>query len=237
MSSEKIKKIDEGVWCLESYFLSLGCRGSLRMTILKTQSGLLLYSPVAFDAEHVASIRALGKVTDIVAPNLFHHMYLRPCVAAFPDANCWVPEGLLEKIGSVDGAQTITPDVVFGNDSSIKKFTLTGHRLQETMIFHEPSRTLLTADLLYNYQSEQYPAEKLFFWMIGNYGRPNVAFYHRFSVKDKSSIQSMIDTVTSWRINRIIMSHGRIVESADASTIFADAWKSFAKLPRRLNPI
>ena len=229
MSFGKIKKIDDGVWCLESYFLSLGCRGSLRMTILETQSGLLLYSPVALDAEIVDSIRALGTVTDIIAPNKMHYMYLRSCVATFPDANCWVAEGLLEKIGAVDGAQTITPDVEFGNDSGIKKFTLTGHRLQETMIFHEPSRTLVTADLLYNYQSEQYPAEKLFFWMIGNYGRPNVAFYHRFSVQDKTSIQDMIDTVSSWPINRIIMSHGRIVECADAGTIFTDAWKSFAK--------
>ena len=229
MSSEKIKKIDEGVWCLDSYFLSLGCRGSLRMTILKTQSGLLLYSPVALTAENVASIRALGTVKDIIAPNLMHHMYLRPCIEAFPDANCWVPEGLLEKIGSVTGAQIITPDVAIGNDSGIKKFTLTGHRIQETIIFHEPSRTLLTADLLYNYQSEQYPAEKLFFWMIGNYGRPNVAFYHRFSVKNKSSVRSMIDTVVNWPINRIIMSHGRIIESADAGAIFADAWKNFAK--------
>ena len=229
MSLGKIKKLDEGVWCLKSYFLSLGCRGSLRMTILKTQSGLLLYSPVALDAKIVTSIRALGTVTHIIAPNLMHHMYLKPCVATFPEANCWVPEGLLEKIGPVNGAQIITPDTLFGNDNSIKTFTLTGHGIQETMIFHEPSQTLLTADLLYNYQSEQYPAEKLFFWMIGNYGRPNVAFYHRFSVKDKSSIQSMIDTITSWPINRIIMSHGRIVESADASTIFADAWKSFAK--------
>ena len=229
MSLGKIKKIDEGVWCLESYFLSLGCRGSLRMTILKTQSGLLLYSPVALDAELIASIRALGTVTDIVAPNKMHHMYLRPCVATFPEANCWVSEGLLEKIGSVDGAQIITPDVVFGNDNDIKKFTLTGHRIQETMIFHKPSGTLLTADLLYNYQTEQYPAEKLFFWMIGNYGRPNVAFYHRFSVTDKSSIRSMIDTITNWPINRIIMSHGRIIESANASIIFADAWKRFAK--------
>ncbi len=229
MSVGKIKKIDEGLWCLESYFLSLGCRGSLRMTILKTQSGLLLYSPVELDAEIVDSIRALGAVTDIVAPNKMHHMYLRPCVATFPEANCWVAEGLLEKIGSVEGAQIITPDALFGNDSSIKKFTLTGHRIQETMIFHEPSQTLITADLLYNYQSEQYPAEKLFFRMIGNYGKPNVAFYHRFSVKDKSSIQSMIDTVTRWPIKRIIMSHGRIVESADAGPIFTDAWKSFAK--------
>ena len=229
MSAEKIKKIDEGVWCLESYFLSFGCRGSLRMTILKTQSGLLLYSPVALNAENIASIRALGTVTDIVAPNLMHHMYLRPCVAAFPDANCWVPEGLLEKIGSVDGAQIIKPDTVFGNASGIKKITLTGHRIQETMIFHEASRTLLTADLLYNYRSEQYPAEKLFFWIIGNYGRPNVAFYHRFAVDDKSSIQCMIDTLINWQINRIIMSHGRIIESADAGSIFVDAWKKFAK--------
>ena len=229
MSVGKIKKIDEGLWCLESYFLSLGCRGSLRMTILKTQSGLLLYSPVALDAEIVDSIHALGTVTDIVAPNKMHHMYLRPCVATFPEANCWVAEGLLEKIGSVEGAQIITPDTLFGNDSRIKKFTLMGHSIQETMIFHEPSQTLIAADLLYNYQSEQYPAEKLFFRMIGNYGKPNVAFYHRFSVKDKSSIQSMIDTITRWPIKRIIMSHGRIVESADAGIIFANAWKSFAK--------
>jgi len=208
MSLEKIKKIDDGVWCLESYFLSLGCRGSLRMTILKTQSGLLLYSPVALEAEHIAFIRALGTVTDIVAPNLMHYMYLRPCIAAFPEANCWVAEGLLEKIGPVDGAQIITPDVEFGNHSDIKTFTLTGHSIQETLIFHEPSRTLVTADLLYNYQSEQYPAEKLFFWMIGNY---------------------VIDTITGWPINRIIMSHGRIIESANASRIFADAWKRFAK--------
>jgi len=229
MSEKRIQKIDEGVWCLESYFLSLGCRGSLRMTILNTQSGLLIYSPVALDAEIVASIRALGTVTDIVAPNKMHHMYLRPCVATFPEAHCWVSEGLLEKIGAVDGAQIITPDVVFGSDNDIKKFTLTGHRIQETMIFHEPSGTLLTADLLYNYQSEQYPAEKLFFWMIGNYGRPNVAFYHRFSVTDKPSIRRMIDTVTSWSIKRIIMSHGRIIESADAGSLFTDAWESFAK--------
>ena len=87
MSLEKIKKIDDDVWCLESYFLSLGCRGSLRMTILKTQSGLLLYSPVTLNAENIAYIRALGTVKDIVAPNLFLHMYLRQCVAAFPDAN------------------------------------------------------------------------------------------------------------------------------------------------------
>ena len=50
-------------------------------------------------SEKIASIRALGTVKDIVARNLMHHMYLRPCVAAFPDANCWVPEGLSEKIG------------------------------------------------------------------------------------------------------------------------------------------
>jgi len=229
MSLDRIRKIDEGIWCLESYFVSLGCRGSLRMTILKTQSGLLIYSPVALDAEVVASIRALGTVTDIVAPNTMHHMYLRQCVAIFPEANCWVPEGLLDKIGPLDGAQVITPDVAFEANSNIRKFTLTGHRIQETIIFHEPSQTLLTADLLYNYQSEQYPAEKLFFRMIGNYGRPNVAFYHRFSVTDKSSIRSMIDRVSRWPINRIIMSHGRIIESADAGTIFADAWKSFAK--------
>jgi hypothetical protein len=229
IKTKKIKKIDEGVWCLESYFVSLGCRGSLRMTILETQSGLLLYSPVALSAEHVASIRALGTVSDIVAPNQMHHMYLRDCIAIFPDANCWVAEGLLEKIGPVDGARILTPGVSFGTDSRLKTFTVTGHRIQETLVFHEASGTLVTADMLYNYQSEQYAAEKLFFWMIGNYGRPNVAFYHRFSVKDKSSIRSMIDTIKGWPITRIIMSHGRLIESADASAIFAEAWEKFVK--------
>ena len=60
------------------------------------------------------------------------------------------------------------------------------------------------------------------------YGEPKVAFYHRFSIRNKHSVQALIDTVSSWKVRRIIMSHGDIVESDDAAQLFAAAWARFA---------
>jgi hypothetical protein len=103
-----------------------------------------------------------------------------------------------------------------------------GHKLRETVLFHRPTGTLVTADLLYNYQPEHFTAETLFFRMMGCYGAPSVAFYHRFAVEDKASVGALIDTVRRWQVRRIAMSHGRIINSEAGSEIFANAWARFA---------
>lgn len=112
---------------------------------------------------------------------------------------------------------------------TIAHYSFMGHKLHETILFHRPSGTLITADLLYNYQSEQFRAEKIFFGLLGCYGSPTVAFYHRFAIKNKAAVSALINQVTTWPIRRIIMSHGRIIEGKDVTQQFTNAWRKFVK--------
>lgn len=230
MQNAQLDEVEAGIWSLSSFFRSLGCKGSLRMTVVSTSTGLILYSPVFLNDEHVVQIDQLGTVSTIIAPNLYHHLFLRECAAKFTTARLLVPQGLAEKIGSIAGAEILDDDVTIAPETELEHFTFTGHRIRETILYHRASKTLVTADLLYHYTSDQFLSERLWFKMIGCYGSPKVAFYHRFSVKDKASAAALVEWVRHRQIDRIVMSHGRIFVSAQAGEVFADAWTRIAKL-------
>jgi hypothetical protein len=228
MPAGSLQQIDKGLWCLESHFVVWGCRGSVRMTLIETGDGIVIYSPVALSASHIEQIHQMGEVSAIIAPNLFHHLFLRPCIAEFPRARALVPQGLMEKIGPIPGAEVMAEGFDIGGRDELDCHIFAGHKLRETVLFHRPTGTLITADLLYNLQHEHFTAEKLFFRTIGCFGKPGVAFYHRFAVRDKASLRRLIGAVRHWGVSRIVMSHGRIVNAEAASEIFAGAWQRFA---------
>ncbi|MBB4839964.1 hypothetical protein HNP52_003056 [Sphingomonas kyeonggiensis] len=230
MKAQSLQQVATDIWCLDSHFRALGCKGSLRMSVVATSQGLVLYSPVSLTRAHIQQIDDLGYVSAIVAPSLYHHFFLRECAAIYRDAHVFVPQGLTDKIGPVAGAHVIDNESSFSAQGELEHFTFTGHALQETILYHPRSRTLITADLLYNYTADQFPAERAFFRMIGCYG-PKIAFYHRFSVKDKASVAELVRRVNSWQVERIVMSHGRILSDPRAGALFAAAWSRMARLP------
>ena len=174
-----LKQVDDGLWVVDSYFTTLGCRGSSRMTVIETASGLLLHSPVRLGSDDVAAIQRLGRVHAVIAPNLYHHLHVRQCAALFPDARVLIPDGLEAKVGPIARAEVMASDGAISLPDEIEHLVVLGHRLlRETLMFHRPTATLVTADLIYNYRAEHFPAEKSFFRLIGCYGAPKVAFYH-----------------------------------------------------------
>ena len=203
----------------------MGSKGSVRMVVIETSTGVILYSPVALDDAAKAQIAGLGPVRTIIAPNLFHYMSLRAGIAAYPDAAVYVPEGLAERIGPVDRAVVIGPNAPLDLGPDIEPFTFSGHAIHETALYHRPSKTLITADLIYHYTRDQRPVERAMFWLIGCYGAPKIAFYHRFAIRSKASVRELIDQVSGWDVQRIVMCHGRIYEGEDAGRVFAQAWR------------
>jgi len=89
-----VRPVDRGVWVLDKYFVIARRRASVRMTILRFGDGLLFYSPVEMSGEERTAVEALGPVHAIVAPNLYHHLFLRAAIEAWPDARVLVPDGL-----------------------------------------------------------------------------------------------------------------------------------------------
>ena len=99
--------IPDGLWCVNGHFDTPFFRGSTRMTVIRGAESLILYSPVALSPEDRQALAAIGPVAAIISPNLYHHMFLRAAVEAFPSARVFVPEGLEAKIGPIPRAETM----------------------------------------------------------------------------------------------------------------------------------
>lgn len=223
-----LHSIAESLWCADGHFDTRLFRGSTRMTVVRGAEGLVLYSPVALEPEDREALAAVGRVAAIVAPNLYHHRHLRAAAEAFPAARVFVPEGLEARIGSIPRAETMTRASPPALPAGIDHFILDRHAVRETVLFHRASRTLVTSDLLYNYQREHGRGEKAFFGLMGCYGAPKVVFYHRFAIRDKTAVHELVAQVRDWAPRRIVMCHGRIVEDENAAELFAAAWQPFA---------
>lgn len=227
MTLSAIRSVDHGLWVLDKHFVITGCRASVRMTILRVGDGLMLYSPVEMTGDERAAVNALGTVHAIVAPNLYHHLFLRAAVEAWPAARVFVPEGLDAKIGAIPRAEVMGPQTDFGGSDALEFFVFSGHAIHETIFRHVPTKTLISSDLIYNYSADQFPAEKLFFRCLGCFGSPNVPFYHRFAIRDRTSLTSLMEWVQEREIRRLIMSHGRIYDGEDAGALFRRVWSRF----------
>src|SRR3954447_4797913 len=62
-------------------------RMPVRMTVVRRgDGGLWIHSPVPLDDLTAAALAALGPVRTVVAPNAFHHLFVAPLLARFPQA-------------------------------------------------------------------------------------------------------------------------------------------------------
>ena len=72
----RLQSLTESVWHVAVPHAFMGLHVGARMTVVKLSSGgLLLHSPVPVDEPLAQELAALGEVTHIVCPNLFHHVF------------------------------------------------------------------------------------------------------------------------------------------------------------------
>ena len=87
----------------------LGLELGTRMTVIQTQQGLWLHSPIAMDPSELSD---LGELRWVMAPNLFHHLYVGP----------WIDQGL--DAFAAPGLDAKRPDLRFAGILSHDGFTL-----------------------------------------------------------------------------------------------------------------
>ncbi len=121
------------------------------MTVVKLPSaGVLLHSPCRLSRELFEAVAQIGRVTDVIAPNWFHDLYLTEYRAAYPDATFWGPSFLKRQ------HKTLIDRVLGGEDrpewfADMPYITVPGPLTFDESIFHHvATRTLIVADLLMN---------------------------------------------------------------------------------------
>ena len=98
-----LKEVDTNIWVAQQNLNYLGLEVGTRMTIIRLKNGeLVVISPIKVNKEIINQINQLGKVSIIIAPNLYHHLFISDFKTAFPDAQIFAAPGLDSKRQDID---------------------------------------------------------------------------------------------------------------------------------------
>lgn len=197
-----------------------------RMTVLDLGDGdLLIHSPLAFDDALEEAVRRRGTVRWIVAPNAHHHLYLRDAVERFPEAT------LLGAPGAMENEPDLHFDASLADGPSpewtgrLEMLELQGTRHWDEFVFFAPdSRTLLCTDLVMNIHDIANLRTSLALWLLGLRKRFAQSRLERwYLVEDRARFGSSLQQLFEWDFDRIVMAHGRIVETGGRQKLMETA--------------
>lgn len=217
-----LTQITDNVWATEGpVSLGPGLRANTRKTVVRLEDGnLLIHSPVETTDELAAEIDALGKVSHLVAPNLFHHLFLEGALQRWPDARLCAPPGLAAKRSDLEIHQTLEPGEWLG---CLDVFELCGMpRFQEFVFFHRPSGTLIATDLIFNAPHGHTVMARLFFRLAGTYQRLAMSRLFKGLIRDKKAFSKSVEPLLELPMERVIMAHGDVLEE-DAAKRFRES--------------
>lgn len=186
-----------------------------RMTVARLGSGeLWVHSPVELTPETRQAIDALGPVGHIVAPSTFHDMYLEEWTAAYPEARFHAAPGVQNEHRSWPITDEISPTSPPSWSDEIQSLVLAGMpRINETVFLHQPSGTLIVADLVFNLTD--WPMDtisSLTFRMFGTYQQLAVSRLFRLFAKDRGALKDSLNRMLDWDFDRVLVGHGRPIE-------------------------
>ena len=197
------------------------CSGLIRLA----DRTLLLYSPVKISDEDVGEINAEGEVGHIVAPNLFHHLYVKRAAEQWPKATVHGAPGLAKKRSDLK----IDHELGHGSiDSTVDVEVIGGApRINESLVFHRPSGTVLCADFLFNVTNPANWRTRFALSMMGVGGRElKQSRLWKLLAKNRDAVRASIDRVLGWPIASILPAHGDpvAVTSAELAPKLARAY-------------
>lgn len=225
-----LQTVGPEVWSIPSEFKRPGgVRFPLRTTVVRLPSGeLLLHSPIAIDQALADHLATLGPVAHLVAPNLLHHLFLPGARSRYPQARLYGPPGLANKRRDLTFDEQLSDGAPAAWGGSVEALVIKGApMLNEVVLFHRPSATLIVGDLLFNVVHPANFISRILFAMMGTAGRLAKSRAWRLFTKDKGAVAESFDRVLAWPFTRISLAHG------DPVTQDAHALASAALRPQR----
>lgn len=202
----------DNIWTDTRKVKFFGVETGTRMTIVRlTDGGLFVLSPVALDEDTRRAVDTLGEVRAVVAPSIFHHLYVGSWMAAYPKAVFAACPGLEWK--RTDLAFTCVlgdlPHSIWTKD--LEQVYFSARRENELDFFHKPSGTLLCTDALLNLSTHPLRSTRFVARLMGN-SAPGVGWMEPLMVRDRKLARRQVDRMLAWDFDRIILAHGALIE-------------------------
>jgi hypothetical protein len=192
-----LRQLDDDIWVIDHPFSMVGLKIGTRTTVVRLQDGgLFLHSPGPLSVPLAKQLDELGPVRCIVAPNLFHHLFVAENAKAYQAASVHLAPGLSSK----------RKDLSFNEEQGAPSFN-------EVAFLHSRSRSLLLTDLAFNIEHSQSLMTRLFFKLNGVYGRFGPSRLVKLTLRDREACKHTIERVLEWDFDRVIVSHGDVLDT------------------------
>lgn len=230
-----LRNIDKNIWVGEQPLRYFGLSVGTRMTVIRLRNGeLIVISPIQADNTIIQQLNQLGDVSYIIAPNLYHSLFVSNFQAFYPKAKLFVAPGLERKRPELNIDKIIQNNLEnFGNEiecllfDGFRTFDLSGASLlNEYVFFHPESHTLVLTDTAFHFDDSFSQITQLAAKVMGGYKKLSPSILERFATSEKQRVKQSVQKVLTWDFRRVIMAHGSIVEH-DAKRKFKEGYEWF----------
>ena len=221
-----LEPIADEVWSTTIPLRFWGVETGTRMTIVRLQSGgLFVHSPIPLVGDLPAEVGALGPVTAVVAPSLFHHMSVRPWKEAYPDAIYCCTPGLDEKREDFAWDRVLSDEAEPEWAGELEQVYFSARSLEnETVFFHPSTRTMICADTIFNLATHPRRFTRFVAFILAT-RKPGATWLERVMMRDRVRAREQVGRMLAWKPERILLAHGApILEDGEAVLRDAYAW-------------
>jgi glyoxylase-like metal-dependent hydrolase (beta-lactamase superfamily II) len=210
----------EGLWTVSAPHRFFGLELGTRMTVIRLPGdNLWLHSVVAVDDFLADEIQALGQVRHIVMPDLYHHMYVSDAIQRWSAAKVFAPAAMRQKRPElrIDSDLSETADPSWCGE--LVPVHIDGSALDETVFLHRPSRTLVCADLVENFDSSPHFATRLYLKAAGLEDRVAFSRLLRPVYRDRRAAWRSLQRLQALDFDRVVLAHGRVLEHGGPAAV------------------
>lgn len=207
-----LKRFDDGLWVETRRARFFGVETGTRMTVVRLAGGgLFVHSPVALDAATRAEVDALGEVRAVVAPSVFHHLYVGEWMAAYPKALFAACPGLEWKRSDLAFTCVLAdqPHPIWAND--LEQVYFSARRENEVVFCHRATRTMICADALLNLSVHDLSSTRVVARLMGN-SAPGVGYLEPMMIRHRGLARRQADRILGWDFDKVVLAHGGLVE-------------------------
>ncbi len=206
-----MKPIADNLWLLQFPLSVLGTAHGRNVTIIRLQSGkLIVHSMAPFSAADLAAIQSAGIPAWLVEGMLLHDTYAQEGRTAFSGLPFLGPPGFSEVVKFPTLPLLPAPTEWAGE---VEVFSIEGApMLKEHAFLHVPTRTLIVADLVFNFSEHERGWNRFFHRHIAGFKRyPGMSRIFKLCIKDRAAFRASMATILQQDFDRIIVGHGNVI--------------------------
>ena len=214
-----LKRVCDDVWIVDGPVIRFGMPWPrmafpTRMTVIRIGADLFVHSPTPLEPGLRAEIEQAGRPRWIVGPNRIHYWWIPEWHAAFGDATVYLAPRIEQQAkGRIDfDHRTLDGATGYGWDEAIATLPVAGRFMTEVVFFHRPSRTLVLADLIENFELHK-TRSLLQRWLLrlGGVAAPDGQMPRDMRLTfagRKAALRMAVEQMIAWAPERVIFAHG-----------------------------